>query len=64
MNKIKILVISGLMFFSGTYLTAAQETKRYLTGQSRSCQNSGSSSSIPNCRHQIRFWYSVIWQIS
>jgi hypothetical protein len=24
MNKIKILVISGLMFFSGTYLTAAQ----------------------------------------
>ena len=27
MNKIKILVISGLMFFSGTYLTAAQENK-------------------------------------
>jgi hypothetical protein len=25
MNKIKILVISGLMFFSGTYLTTAQE---------------------------------------
>ena len=37
MNKIKILVISGLMFFSGTYLTAAQENKE-LTGQTASAR--------------------------
>jgi hypothetical protein len=37
MNKIKILVISGLMFFSGTYLTAAQENKS-LTGQTASAR--------------------------
>lgn len=37
MNKIKILVISGLMFFSGTYLTAAQENKA-LTGQTASAR--------------------------
>ena len=33
MNKIKILVISGLMFFSGTYLTAAQANKELYLGQ-------------------------------
>ena len=37
MNKIKILLISGLMFFSGTYLTAAQENKE-LTGQTASAR--------------------------
>lgn len=37
MNKIKILVISGLMFFSGTYLASAQEAKA-LTGQTASAR--------------------------
>jgi hypothetical protein len=37
MNKIKILVISGLMFFSGTYLSAAQEVDE-LTAQTASAR--------------------------
>jgi hypothetical protein len=37
MNKIKILVISGLMFFSGTYLTTAQEVDE-LTAQTASAR--------------------------